>query len=57
MKLIGEPFALKLLVNGVDAISDNQRGAFRALGQEIAHRSIQRPRHAHCFAIAREQCK
>ena len=55
MKLLGQSLALQLLVNRVDAVSDDERGTGGALGEEVTHRTVERARHAHRLAIAREQ--
>ena len=54
MKLIGEPLALELFVNGINAIGDNQRGPGRTLGEEVAHGAIERTGEAHLFPFARD---
>jgi len=55
MELVVEALGLKLLVNRVDAVGDDERGSFVTLGEEVAHRAIERPGHANSLAVAREQ--
>ena len=46
MELAGEPVGGERLMQRVDAIGDVERRPLVALGQEVAHRPIERPRHA-----------
>jgi hypothetical protein len=55
MKLPGQTFGLKLAKNGVNAVGHDERRSFGAFCQEIAHRAIERPRHADRLTVAREQ--
>src|SRR2546430_2674822 len=55
MELVVEALGLKLLVNRVDAVGDDERGSFVTLGEEVAHRAIERPGHANSLAVARQQ--
>ena len=55
MELAGQPFLLEPVVNGVDALRDDQGRAFRAFGEKVAHGAIERARQAHPFAFAGHQ--
>ena len=51
MELAGEPFVVERALQRVDAVGDEQRRPFLALGEEVAHRPIHRPRHADGEAV------
>src|SRR5438094_9634336 len=55
MELAIEPVGFELLVNGVDAVRDDERGSFGAFGEEIAHRPVERAGHADDFTITGKQ--
>ena len=55
MELRVEAFGLQPVVDGVDARSDDQGRAFRALGEEVAHGAVEGACHAHGLARAGEQ--
>src|ERR1044071_9483588 len=45
------------MVDRVDAVGHDKRGALVAFGQEVAHRAVERPGHADGPALAREKGK
>ena len=51
MELAGEPLGLEGAMQRVDAVGDEQRRALLALGEEVAHRPVQRSRHADRDAV------
>ena len=55
MKLPFQPLALQVPVDRVDPIGNDERRALAALGEEVAHRSVERTRHPHALALPRHE--
>ena len=55
VKLRVQTFGLEPVEDGVDAVSHDQRRAFSAFGQKIAHGPVERARHLDGLARPREQ--
>ncbi len=55
VELAGEALALEELVDGVDAVGHDERGAGRLLGQEVPQGAVERPGEEHAAAVARHE--
>ena len=55
MELFAEAFRIEPLANRVDPMGHHEHWPGRALGEEVPHRPIERPRHFHRLAFARDE--
>jgi hypothetical protein len=57
MKLFLETGVLERALQSIDAVRNEQRKTFPALGEEVAHRAIQRASHPDRQSIDGDECE
>ncbi len=55
MKLVAQAFGFELVVNSINAVSHNERGAFGTFGKKVPHGPVERASHPHGLPITGEQ--